>query len=103
MLYLKHVELNEKPFILGLQSRLSEEWETSADTVQLERLVQRAIACLSKNVAAVELVLTKHFWYSARRVLDGAGHTGLIGPQLLFSKRFWYSAAAKHNYGVTLA
>jgi serine/threonine protein kinase len=65
MVYLTKMELNEKPFILGLQARLPEEWDANADPVTVDRLCQRAFACLSKNVAAVELVLAKRFWYSA--------------------------------------
>lgn len=65
MVYMKQVKLDDKPFILGLQAKLPQEWETSTDTVELERLCQRAFAQLSRNLFAVEMSLSGVFWYTA--------------------------------------
>jgi hypothetical protein len=65
MVFLKQVELDGKPFILGLQAKLPQEWETSTDTAELERLCQRAFAQLSRNLFAVEMSLSSSFWYTA--------------------------------------
>jgi hypothetical protein len=97
MFYLKQVELNEKPFILGLQARLPEEWETSVDEEELERFCQQAFARLGKNISAVELVLSKQFWYSAtarrqdglKTILpDSKGGTDTKGPVIQFGIAF---------------
>jgi len=91
MFYLKQVELNEKPFILGLQARLPEEWETNSDTEELERFCQQAFVRLSKNISSVELVLSKQFWYSAAaRRQDGIKTIlpGTTGPVLQFGVGF---------------
>ncbi|CAK0835261.1 unnamed protein product [Prorocentrum cordatum] len=65
MFYMKQVELNERPFILGLQARLPEEWQDTVSQAQLASFCHRAFARLSENMSAVEGVLSRHFWYSA--------------------------------------
>jgi len=66
MFYMKQVELNDRPFILGLQARLPEEWQQNdANEVQLASFCHQAFARLSDNMRAVEDVLSRNFWYSA--------------------------------------
>jgi hypothetical protein len=65
MFYMKQVELNEKPFILGLQARLPEEWRSMLEVGQLEGMCEQAFAQLGKNMRNVEEVLSRNFWYSA--------------------------------------
>jgi len=72
MFYMKQVQLNDNAFILGLQARLPEEWETCVDTDELEQYCQQAFVRLGRNMCAVEQVLSKQFWYSAQvRRQDG--------------------------------
>jgi serine/threonine protein kinase len=65
MFYMKQVELNDRPFILGLQAKLPEAWQDAVDQAQLVSFCEQAFARLGGNMRAVEEVLSRHFWYSA--------------------------------------
>jgi len=65
MFYMKQVELNERPFILGLQAKLPEAWQDTVDQARLTAFCHQAFVRLGSNMRAVEEVLSRHFWYSA--------------------------------------
>jgi hypothetical protein len=65
MFYMKQVDLDEKLFVLGLQARLPEEWETTMASNELEMYCRQTLKHLAKNMSAIESILSRQFWYSA--------------------------------------
>lgn len=65
MFYLRQVQLQDKPFILGFQAALPEDWEDDIAPDVLESYCQEAFDRLGRNMSAVEQVLAQYFWYSA--------------------------------------
>jgi hypothetical protein len=65
MFYLKQVELDDQPYILGLQAGLPEDYDEEVSLKDLQRRCQQAFGHLDENMAAIEQVLASQFWYSA--------------------------------------
>mmetsp|Transcript_47964 Transcript_47964/g.111931 ORF Transcript_47964/g.111931 Transcript_47964/m.111931 type:complete len:623 (+) Transcript_47964:86-1954(+) len=74
MFYLKEVKLNGKPFILGLQAGLPEDFD-DADGATLEECCQQAFDQLTRNMSAFEVVLARQFWYSGTMRRQGNRRT----------------------------
>lgn len=66
MFLLKQVELDDAPYIIGLQAAFPEDMDDDEGAVQ-EMLTkcQDAFSILNGNMACMEQVLTSQFWYSA--------------------------------------
>jgi len=58
MFYLRTLELDDKPYILGLQTELA------SGSVEEEAEAKRACQRLSANMSRVTTVLSKHFWFT---------------------------------------
>jgi len=65
MFYLKQVELDESPFILGLQAGIPEEFEESPMMHKLQKRIQGAWEHLDSNMSSIEQVLSSQFWFQA--------------------------------------
>lgn len=65
MFYLKQVELDGAPFILGLQAGLPDEIDLEVELSDLEESCRLAFRGLEMNRVVVEQTLAKHYWYSA--------------------------------------
>jgi len=65
MFYLKHVWLDDSPFILGLQAGIPEEYEEGTSLQELQKKCNVAWGRLGHHMSAIEQVLAAQFWYSA--------------------------------------
>jgi len=68
LFYLKQVELNQNPFILGLQAELPETcvpYKEATALAEMDEAFQQVFKRLDQNMAVIEQVLTQEFWYSA--------------------------------------
>jgi len=65
MFYMKHVELDESPYIVGLQCGLPEEFDVDSEIHELEKICRQAYWLLSQNMSMVEQLFAERFWYSA--------------------------------------
>lgn len=65
MFYLKQVELDDSPYILGLQAGLPEEYDEPSEMEKLQKRIQATWVHLDDNMAAIEQVLSSQFWYQA--------------------------------------
>jgi hypothetical protein len=65
MFYLKNVELDDKPFILALQSGVPEGYEEETGLNILQAQSEDAWAQLDANMAKLEQVLAAQFWFQA--------------------------------------
>jgi len=66
MFYLREVEMDDVPYILGLQAEIPEEFEDDEEGLEkLQTLCCNAWAYLDKNMTSVDKVLASQFWYSA--------------------------------------
>eukprot|EP00931_Biecheleriopsis_adriatica_P031454 TRINITY_DN18445_c0_g1_i1.p1 TRINITY_DN18445_c0_g1~~TRINITY_DN18445_c0_g1_i1.p1 ORF type:complete len:229 (-),score=40.33 TRINITY_DN18445_c0_g1_i1:30-716(-) len=73
--YLKRIELNEKPFIVGLQTELPCNSTTGALDVP-EEVCHKACRYLADNMAQAEGLLASMFWYtSPMRRQDDTDHS----------------------------
>mmetsp|Transcript_36990 Transcript_36990/g.85358 ORF Transcript_36990/g.85358 Transcript_36990/m.85358 type:complete len:630 (+) Transcript_36990:36-1925(+) len=77
MFYMKQVQLNGQSFVLGLQAGLPEEWDFCQGS-ELEAFCQEAFTHLGKNMSQFEVVLARHFWYSAAMRRQGPARTILL-------------------------
>jgi hypothetical protein len=82
MFYMKQVELDEKSFILGLQARLPQEWETTISSSDLEVYCKQTFNHLGRNMSAFESILSRQFWYSAAIRRQGPVKTDIWSPLL---------------------
>jgi len=64
MFYLKQVELDEEPFILGVQVGVPEEFGLDPSTI--DRRCQVAYQHLEANMTTIEHIMAQQFWYSAQ-------------------------------------
>jgi hypothetical protein len=64
MFYLKEVMLNEKSFIIGLQTELP--WSEANGDCNDDGIRRRACRQLDRNMAAIERLLAKMFWYTSQ-------------------------------------
>lgn len=60
--YLKRIELDDKPYIVGLQTEIP--FDYCSQDVPLQ-LCHSACRCLEENMAAAERALAKLYWYTA--------------------------------------
>lgn len=65
MFYLKQLELDGAPFIVGLQAGLPDDIDLEAELSELDKSCKLAFRCLEENMTVVEQTLAKHYWYSA--------------------------------------
>lgn len=66
MFFMKTVELDDNPYIIGLQAGLPDDFEDEGvDSEKLRDACARAFSNLDENMSAIESVLAQHFWYSA--------------------------------------
>jgi len=65
MFYMKQVELDDMPYIIGLQSGLPEDFDSDTDIASVERACRHAFAKLSDNMTTVQQLFAARFWYSA--------------------------------------
>merc|ERR1719353_1628301 len=63
MFYMKQVWLDDKPFILGLQAGIPEEYEDETEVQELQRKCQLAWKRLGEHMSTMEEVLSSLFWY----------------------------------------
>jgi hypothetical protein len=79
MFYMKQVELDERPYILGLQAGLADDFDTDEQLGHLEEACGKAFLILNQNMTAIEQVLASKFWYAApmRRQYVGTGSDGM--------------------------
>jgi hypothetical protein len=65
MFYMKQVWLDDKPFILGLQAGILEEYEDETEVQELQRKCKLAWKRLGEHMSTMEEVLSSLFWYGA--------------------------------------
>lgn len=66
MFYIREVELDDVPYILGLQAGIPDEYEDNEEGMEkLQMQCYNAWAYLDKNMNSVDKVLAAHFWYQA--------------------------------------
>jgi hypothetical protein len=63
MFYLREVEIDDTPLIIGLQAGLSD--EQSQEIPELQKFCQSAYDKLNSNMSILEKELAAQFWYSA--------------------------------------
>jgi hypothetical protein len=64
MFYLKNVELDDKPFILGLQAGIPEGFEEETGLDILQKQNDAAWGHLDSNMAKIEGVMASQFWFT---------------------------------------
>lgn len=65
MFYIKQMELDDAPYILGLQAGLPGDYEDVEGAQKLQKMCQAAWKYLDGNMAHIEQVLCSQFWYQA--------------------------------------
>eukprot|EP00440_Ansanella_granifera_P074365 gb/GFBE01080700.1/.p1 GENE.gb/GFBE01080700.1/~~gb/GFBE01080700.1/.p1 ORF type:complete len:230 (+),score=44.30 gb/GFBE01080700.1/:1-690(+) len=65
LFHLQKVELDERPYIVGLQTELPAElWDSDADEEEMIASCRSACQTVNTNMVAAEKVMARMFWYS---------------------------------------
>lgn len=65
MFYMKQVELDEHPYIVGLQGEMPEELLGESDMGGMGEVQRKTMVALEASMDKVEMALTSLFWYTA--------------------------------------